>query len=259
MSTARSAAASVHLPARRRFRRPDPDGPVGRLLDAGPGALATRELLAILVDGRPDGERAGRAVRDLVAGYTRDDATLALRAMAGAGATEVARIAGIGAGAAARVLAAFELGRRAAEEERPARPRVRHAAEVYARLRLRMRDLPQEELVVLLLAPRNHLLREVVVTRGTVDAAVVHPREVFRPAVREAATAILLVHNHPAGDPSPSQADLDVTDQLAQAGAALGIPLLDHVIVGEHGYFSFLETGLLRPDPDGGAPTAALD
>jgi DNA repair protein RadC len=227
------------------------------MVEVGPAGLATRELLAILVDGHPGGDRALRAASALVAGFSRPDAELRLRAMAGAGVAEVARTAGVGAGAAARVLAAFELGRRAAEEDRPARGRIRGPADVHARMRLRMRDLPQEELVALLLDARSQVLREVVVTRGTVDTALLHPREIFRPAIQEAAHTVVLVHNHPCGDPSPSDDDLAATAQAASAGLTIGIPVADHVIVGEDGYFSFLETGLLRLAEEGGRPWAA--
>jgi DNA repair protein RadC len=109
-----------------------------------------------------------------------------------------------------------------------------------------LRDLLQEEFRVLLLNTQHAVMHELVVTRGTLDASVVHPREVFRAAISESAAAVILVHNHPSGDPAPSREDRDVTDQLASAGRLIGIPVLDHVVVGDGRYVSFVEMGLLN-------------
>ena len=108
-----------------------------------------------------------------------------------------------------------------------------------------LRDLLYEEFRVLLLNTQHAVVREIVVTRGILDASVVHPREVFKPAVAESAAALILVHNHPSGDPAPSSEDREVTRQLAEAGRILGIPVLDHVIVGDARYLSFVEAGYL--------------
>jgi DNA repair protein RadC len=102
----------------------------------------------------------------------------------------------------------------------------------------RLRDEPQEEFHALLLNSRHRVVREVLVTRGIVDASLIHAREVFRPAVCEGASGVILVHNHPSGDPTPSAEDRAVTRQLAAAGRALGIPVLDHVVIGRAGYVS---------------------
>jgi DNA repair protein RadC len=107
----------------------------------------------------------------------------------------------------------------------------------------RLRDLPQEEFHALLLNTRHRIVREVAVTRGILDASLIHPREVFRPAVVESAAGVILVHNHPSGDPTPSAEDRAVTRQLAEAGRSLGIPVLDHVIVGDGGYTSLAQEG----------------
>jgi DNA repair protein RadC len=138
------------------------------------------------------------------------------------------------------------MGRRAAGEGRPERERVRTAADVYQRMRLTLRDLPHEEFHVLLLNTQNEILRDLQVTRGTLDASLVHPREVFRPAIVEAAASVILVHNHPSGDPTPSAEDRAVTRQLRSAGELVGIEVLDHVVLGEGRYVSFVEAGLLQ-------------
>jgi DNA repair protein RadC len=106
-----------------------------------------------------------------------------------------------------------------------------------------LKDLRQEEFHALLLNTQHRVLRTVLVTRGILDASLIHPREVFRPAVVESASGIILVHNHPSGDPSPSREDRRVTSQLSTAGAALGIPVLDHVIIGEGRFFSLAGEG----------------
>ncbi len=158
-------------------------------------------------------------------------------------------VPGIGAARATAVQAALELGRRAAEEIRHDDDRVTTPRDVYRRFELRLRDLRQEEFHVLLLNTQNAVIREVMVTRGILDASVVHPREVFAPALTEAAAAVILVHNHPSGDPTPSPADREITRQLVDAGRLLGIPVRDHVVVGNGRFASFLDMGLLAADP----------
>jgi DNA repair protein RadC len=139
----------------------------------------------------------------------------------------------------------MELGRRMARETSVERPRIQGPADVYEICAPALRDLRQEEFRVLLLNTQHTVLRELVITRGTLDTSVVHPREVFRAAISESAAAIILVHNHPSGDPAPSQEDRDVTEQLAAAGRLIGISVLDHVVVGDGRYVSFVELGLL--------------
>jgi DNA repair protein RadC len=146
---------------------------------------------------------------------------------------------------AARLCAALELGRRMAGEAPAERTRIQGPMDVYARCAPSMRDLAQEEFRVLLVNAQHAVVRELVVTRGILDASVVHPREVFRAAITESAAAVVLVHNHPSGDPTPSPEDREVTRQLAQAGGMIGIPVLDHVIIGDGRYASFVEAGLL--------------
>jgi DNA repair protein RadC len=229
---------------------PSEERPRERLRTQGPRALSPRELLAILIEtGVP--AAAGRPARsaldlagDLLHHFARE-AGPSLRRLMTAGETELCAVPGIGPAKAAKILAALELGRRAAEEVRPERDRIRRAADVYEWMRLRLRDLPHEEFHVLLLNTQNEVLRHLQVTRGTLDASLVHPREVFRAAITEAAASVVLVHNHPSGDPSPSAEDRAVTRQLRAAGQLVGIEVLDHVIVGEGRFASFAEMGML--------------
>jgi DNA repair protein RadC len=204
----------------------------------GVRALAARELVALLV-GSGAGGRSAASIAERILG--RADGSLRRLATLDPGALE--GIPGVGTATAARVLAALELGRRAAVEEATERPRIQGPADVHLRMGPRLRDLTQEEFHALLLDTRHRVLREVLVTRGTLDASLVSPREVFRPAVLEGAAAVILVHNHPSGDPTPSADDRAVTRQIAEAGRALGIPILDHVILGDGRFVSLAEQG----------------
>jgi DNA repair protein RadC len=227
---------------------PTEERPRERLETLGPRALSPRELLALLIEtGRPAGQgyearSALDLAGDLLSHFSPGRGTASLRRLMTASIAEICRVRGIGPAKAAKILAALELGRRAAEERRPGRDRVRSPRDVYDRMRLVLRDLPHEEFHVLLLNTQNEVLRDLQVTRGTLDASLVHPREVFRPAVAESAACMILVHNHPSGDPTPSPEDLAVTADLRRAGATLGIEVLDHVIIGEGTYISFVES-----------------
>lgn len=221
---------------------PAPERPRERLHAAGAGALASRELLAILIGSG----REGASAVD-IAGQMLRGADGSLRRLAGASATELAEVPGVGPAVAARVSAALELGRRLAREGPLERARIRGPLDVYERCAPGMRDLSQEEFRVLLLNTQHAVVRELTVTRGTLDTSVVHPREVFRAAITESAAAMILVHNHPSGDPTPSPEDREVTRQLAEAGRLLGIAVLDHVVIGDGRYISFVEAGLGLP------------
>lgn len=144
-----------------------------------------------------------------------------------------------------RVQALFELARRFSDERLVAGETFRGAQDVFNHFRMRLRDAKQEHFFLLLLDSRRRFQSEVAIGQGTMDRALVHPRDVFGAAVRERAGAVLIVHNHPSGDPSPSPEDINVTRRLAEAGALIGIPLLDHIVIGEGRYFSLAEKGLM--------------
>jgi len=148
---------------------------------------------------------------------------------------------GLGPGSARRFRAAFHLGREWARASRPARPSLRHPRAVYELLAVEARGLEQETFWSLLLDGKQRLQRLVTVSSGTLTASLVHPREVFRGAVRESAAALIVAHNHPSGDPEPSAEDLAVTERLRAAGELLGIPLQDHVILGDGAFVSLRE------------------
>lgn len=203
------------------------DRPRERLRAVGARHLSIRELMALLVGS---GGAGGSAME--VAGRILERADGSLRRLAAADPATLEAVPGVGRATAARVAAALELGRRAGAEGTGDDDPIRGPADVFRRMGPRLRDLPQEEFHALLLNTRHRVVREVPVTRGILDASLIHPREVFRAAVVEGAAGVILVHNHPSGDPTPSPEDRAVTRQLAAAGRALGIPVLDHVVVG---------------------------
>jgi len=219
---------------------PDADRPRERLWALGPAALTTSELLAILI-GTGSGRRT---VLQVAAGLLeRNDGSL--RRLAQRPTAELLQTGGIGPTKAARLLAAFELGGRLAREERPSVQRIREPEDVVRVFGPRLRDLQVEEFHLLALDSQSQVLREVLVTRGLLNSSLVHPREVFRAAIAEAAAGIIVVHNHPSGDPTPSAEDRSVTQQLAAAGRLLDLPLYDHVIIAGDRFVSFATTGLL--------------
>ncbi len=219
---------------------PRNDRPRERLVDHGAAALSTAELLAILVGAGGRGRSAIRIGQDVMSLSHGSLRRLAMRSVA-----ELTTHAGIGRVKAATIHAALELGRRMALEGRDESTPIRSPRDVVALFAPRLEDLPVEEFHVAVLDAQHRLERDITVTRGILNSSLVHPREVFREAIAERAAAIILVHNHPSGDPAPSSDDRNVTDQMVAAGRLLDIPVHDHVIIGRGRYTSFAEAGLL--------------
>ncbi|MDA1196131.1 MAG: DNA repair protein RadC, partial [Planctomycetota bacterium] len=154
---------------------------------------------------------------------------------------------GVGRATAVRLSAALALGRRLHGERLRRGHRLRESAEIFASFHERLRDLRKERFITVLLDGKNRVLREDLVSEGILTASLVHPREVFGPAIRAAAGGVVLVHNHPSGDPEPSAEDVEVTRRLCAVGELVGIRVLDHVIIGDGRYVSFLERGMIDP------------
>ncbi|MCP3984382.1 MAG: JAB domain-containing protein [bacterium] len=212
------------------------DGPRERLHGHGPAALADAELVALLL-GTGSGSRGVlQLAEDLLAPG-------GLRALAAASAAELRRTPGVGIAKSASLLAAVELGRRLAAQRLREGDAIRSPEDIFRHFHSSLRDAPHERFLVLLLDGRHRVIREVLTSQGTLTSSLVHPREVFRPALREGAAALVAVHNHPSGDPTPSPEDRQVTHRLIQAGQLLGVPLLDHVVVAERGFASLREAG----------------
>ncbi len=219
---------------------PTSDRPRERLWALGAAALTTAELLAIVL-----GTGGGGLSVTEVAGQILEPGEGSLRRLAARPPAELVRLAGVGPTKAARLLAAFELAARLAREGRAVLPRIREPEDVVRLFQPRLRDLTVEEFHLLALDSQSQVLRDVLVTRGLLNSSLVHPREVFRPAIVEAAAGIIVVHNHPSGDPTPSAEDRAVTRQLVAAGQLLDLPLYDHVILAGDRFVSFATEGLL--------------
>ncbi len=215
---------------------PTHDRPRERLRCVGARNLSLRELLALVVGSGAAGA-SSLDIADRLSALS--EGSLPRLGSLDLGSLE--QVPGVGRATAARLVAALELGRRAAADTGEHSGYVRGPADVFTRLGPRLQDAPQEEFHALLLNSRHRVIREVFVTRGLLDSALIHPREVFRAAVSEGAAGVILVHNHPSGDPTPSAEDRAVTRQLAEAGRALGIPVLDHVVLGRGSYTSLAD------------------
>lgn len=214
--------------------------PREKLVSYGPAVLSNAELLAILLRTGTRGESVLRMAERVLA-YCKDRGLASMMHMS---VEELAKIHGLGPGKAATVLAAVELGRRLAIAE--ARVEIIHGPEDVARFAMpHFRHETKEHFAVLLLNTKNHILAMPVISQGSLTASVVHPREVFEAAVRHSAASMILLHNHPSGDPSPSREDIAVTERLVKAGQIMDIPVLDHVIIGNDSFASLKEKGLM--------------
>ena len=219
--------------------------PREKLHALGAERLDTAELIAILLRTGTGGRSAIEIGRDLLAQFQT------IERLAAASVEELSAIKGIGLAKAVQLKAAFALASRL-PATREARPMLRTPRDVADRLREEMQHFEVEEFHVLLLDTKNRLIRDVKVSKGTLNASLVHPREVFREAIRAGAASVILVHNHPSGDPTPSGDDLRITRELVEAGRVLKIEVLDHIIVGKRDsgrtedFVSVKEIGLIQ-------------
>lgn len=159
--------------------------------------------------------------------------------------SEFLSIKGVGKAKAAQVIAAFELGRRAISEKNGNNVSFRCSEEVANYYIPLLKDLKKEQFRVLLLDIKNRVIKEVLISQGSLTSSIVHPREVIKPAVKESAASVIFIHNHPSGDPEPSADDMEITDRLCKSCSIMGISVLDHIIVAEGGYFSFKQKKLI--------------
>ena len=223
---------------------PESEQPYGRLMNLGVHPLSNSELLALLISDNA-GDPEGVALAQKLLMKFRS-----LRAVARCDIRELASVQGMDVTKASRLAAACEFGRRISRETL-ARVKVDSPEIVCQLLAQDLRALTRESLRVLLLDTKYQLLRIEEVSLGSLNESIAHPREIFRPALIHAAYGMIVVHNHPSGDPTPSRADRSLTKRLAEVGALLGIGVLDHIIIGggllsgEPSYYSFKEAGAL--------------
>ncbi len=231
-----SEASFLYLP--RIADIPEGERPRERFRAVGPSGLSQRELIAILLGSGTRGRSALALAEELLVRFD------GLRGLANVSLTQLQSVKGVGLARAVQLLAAFELGRRMALAAHGQRPQVTSpqiAAEIFM---VHMRHLEQEEVRVMLLDTRNRMLEVPMVCRGSLNVAHMRPADVFREAVRHNSAAVILAHNHPSGDPSPSPDDIRMTRELFKAGRLLGVDLLDHIIIGNDRYVSLKEQGV---------------
>ena len=221
---------------------PEDERPREKLLKRGAAALSDAELLALVL--RTGDAAAGKSAIDLGRELLEQFGGN-LRELAQAELNELQQIKGLGLAKAASVKAAFTLGSRFQSRKLETLERFTAPAQVFEFFHHELRDNRKELFLTLLLDGKNRITRKVQVSEGCLNQAIVHPREVFAPAVRESAAAIIFIHNHPSGDPAPSREDREITRRLKEAGEIMGIKVLDHIIIGDGAYFSFVESGLL--------------
>ncbi len=220
---------------------PVDERPREKLVHYGAACLSNAELLAILLRTGTREESVLRIAENVLACYKE----LGLTAMVHVSAAELSAVHGVGPTKAATILAAVELGRRLSQKAAE-KIEVVHGPEDAAHFAMpHFRHEQREHFAVMLLNTKNHILAMPDVSVGSLTASVVHPREVFRAAVRYAAAAMILLHNHPSGDPAPSREDIAVTERLVKAGKLMDIPVLDHIILGDNNFLSMKEKGLL--------------
>nr|WP_096198860.1 DNA repair protein RadC [Bacillus sp. FJAT-45350] len=218
---------------------PQSERPRERMVNEGPKFLTNQELLAILLRSGTKQESvltlAQRLLQQFDGLYLLKDATL----------EELQQIKGIGLAKAIEIRAALELGRRISTLQIEDRYTIRSPEDVSRYVMEDMRFLTQEHFVCLYLNTKNHVLHKETIFVGSLNASIVHPREVFKEAFRRSAASIICLHNHPSGDPSPSSEDIEVTKRLRESGKILGIELLDHVIIGDRKFISLKEYGAI--------------
>ncbi|MBU0959333.1 MAG: DNA repair protein RadC [Nanoarchaeota archaeon] len=218
---------------------PEDSRPREKLLKMGAENLSDPELLAILLRtglGAKKGERGENAIElanRLINEYGLDK-------LSECSVKELRDIKGIGKAKACQIFASFELNKRINQSKTPIK-KISCAEDVFNHFHERLKDKKEEHFYVLMLNTQNHIIGEQLISKGILDASIVHPREVFRPAIKNSASKIILVHNHPSGDPKPSAEDDDITRRLIKAGEGLGIKVIDSVIVGGGGWWSWKE------------------
>ena len=217
---------------------PRADRPRDKLLDRGPSVLSDAELLSILLRTGTPGQTALDQARAVMEACEYD-----WRRLAVFGAGDLSRLARLGPAKAALILAVLENAKRYGEREfKPGEP-LRGSGDVYAHFRERLAAETREHFVAVLLDNKHRKIKDVRLSIGSLTTSIVHPRDAFALVVREAAAAVIFVHNHPSGDPTPSKEDIEITRRLREVGELMGVRVLDHIVVGKGRYVSFVDDG----------------
>jgi len=217
---------------------PKDERPRERLVQFGEQALSAQELLQLILGRGIAGESVAVTAQKLLAQFG------SLQKLSEASIEELSSIKGIGLAKAAQIKAAFEIGRRLSTQTPVYKSKeLTDPEKVYRLIKSKLKDYHREHFYIIALNSRNHSIAEVSV--GSLNASVVHPREVFAEAIKSKAASVIFVHNHPSGDPEPSEDDLGITKKLIKAGEILGITVVDHVIITRNNYFSLKTQGLI--------------
>lgn len=218
---------------------PDEERPRERMLRYGAGVLSQAELLAILLRTGTRNESAIHMAQRLLAeiGGIRGIMDLSL--------DELTKMKGIGPAKAVQIKAGIELGQRLAKARTPEARIIRSPRDAADQVMEELRYLQKEHFVCLFLNTKNHIIAQETLSVGSLNASIVHPREVFRAAIKCSSASIVCVHNHPSGDPSPSPEDIRITERLCRAGEIVGIDVLDHIVIGDGSFVSLKEQGLM--------------
>lgn len=222
---------------------PEDERPRERLMKLGTDALSEAQLLAIVLS--TGNASSGQSALDLAMQLVRTFG--GLRALDAASIAELCQLKGIGPAKATTIKAALELGKRLSGEPAQRNFKVTSPQDLVNYFQPRLQHLRKEVFKAVLLNTKHQVLKDVTVSEGSLSASLVHPREAFLPAIKESAAAVIFLHNHPSGDPTPSAEDKELTLRLAEVGQLVGINVLDHIIIGTGtpGYLSFRDAGLL--------------
>ncbi|MEW6377369.1 MAG: DNA repair protein RadC [Thermodesulfobacteriota bacterium] len=218
---------------------PKPERPRERLQKFGPEALSAQELLALVIGRGIPKKSVMNIAQELLAKFGN------VKAISQATIEELSQIKGIGLAKAAQIKACFELGKREDLEPELINFDIKNPEAVVKAIRASIKNKAKEHFKLILLNPRNKIIGISTVSVGTLNASLVHPREVFKDAIVHSAASVVLTHNHPSGDPEPSEDDLKITKKLVDSGKILGIEVLDHIIIAKNGFLSFKERGLI--------------
>ena len=218
---------------------PKPERPRERLQKLGPEALSSQELLALII-GRGIPKKSVMTIALELLEKFRN-----VKAIGQATLEELSQIKGIGIAKAAQIRACFELAKREALEKEEEEFEIKNPEAVFKLISSSIKDKAKEHFKLILLNTRNKKIGISTVSIGTLSTSLVHPREVFKDAITHSAASVILAHNHPSGDPEPSEDDLKITKKLVESGKILGIEVIDHIIVGKNNFYSFRERGLI--------------
>jgi DNA repair protein RadC len=218
---------------------PKPERPRERLIKFGPEALSAQELLALIIGRGIPKKSVMNIAQELLAKFGN------IRSISQASIEALSGIKGVGLAKAAQIKAAFELGRRQELEPEQKDYDIKNPQSVVKAIRSSIKDKAKEHFKLILLDNRNKIISISTISIGTLNASLVHPREIFKEAIIHNSAPVVLAHNHPSGDPEPSEEDMKITERLVESGKILGIEVIDHIIIGKTNFSSFKERGLL--------------